>query len=220
MNVSRIIAKIETGIQDPSFTIEDDILPLVNDFVDEVSELYTVPDLQDQATVSVEASATENQISMPDNYGRDLYRVYTTLSLKEVNIRGSIKVLEKLYNGRESTDFIKDVALESKTLWFKPLPVEAQDLRLFYYRKPEPIEFEDVEDEDTVLDGIPSHLAKIAVDYALKELWALVEDGIDGKKINTLFYTEKYNVGLAKIALYCKEAPKCVPVITRSARFF
>ncbi len=30
----------------------------------------------------------------------------------------------------------------------------------------------------------------------------------------------KYNVGLAKIALHCKGAPKCVPVVTRSARFF
>jgi hypothetical protein len=220
MKVTRIIAKIETGIQDPSFTIEDDILPLVNDFVDEVSELFTVPELQDQDTVSIEESATENSIPMPDDYGRDMYRVYSSLSLKEVNIRGSLKVLERLYTGQETTDFIQDVVVVGKALWFRPLPVTAQDLTLYYYRKPVPVEFDDADDEDLDLDGIPSHLAKVAVDYALKELWALVEDGIDGKKINTAYYTDKYNIGLAKIAEHCKGAPKCVPVVTRSARFF
>jgi len=217
MILETILARIETGIQDPSLTREDDICPLVNEFVAEVSELFTLPDLQEQETIAIAIADNPAFIAMPDTFAHDLYRVYNEKSLESVSIRSNIKALENLYSGWGSPGMIQDVALEHKTLWYRPLPVQDQSLTLFYYREPVSVEFDD---EDSVLDGIPPNLAKIAIDYALKELYALAEDGIDGQKVNTLYYTDRYNIGLSKIAMHCKTAPKFTPVIKRSARFF
>ncbi|MBC8442002.1 MAG: hypothetical protein H8D87_20230 [Deltaproteobacteria bacterium] len=217
MILETILARIETGIQDPSLTREDDICPLVNEFVSEVSELFTLPGLQEHETIAVAIADNPVFIAMPDIFAHDLYRVYNETSRETVSIRSNIKALENLYSGWESPGMIQDVALEHKTLWYRPLPVQDQFLTLFFYREPVPVEFDD---DEAHLDGIPYNLNTIAVDYALKELWALAEDGIDGQKINTLYYTDRYNIGLAKLAKHCQTAPRFTPVIKRSARFF
>ncbi|MBT3484086.1 MAG: hypothetical protein HOG03_11550 [Desulfobacula sp.] len=217
MILEKILTRIETGIQDPSLTMEDDICPLVNEFVAEVSQLFTLPDLQEQKTIEIVVDENPTTLVMPETFAHDLYRVYNETSRKKVNIRSNIKALEGLYSGWESPGMIQDAALEHKTLWYRPIPVQDQSLTLFYYREPVPVEFDD---DEALLDGIPPNFAKIAVDYALKELFALEEDGIDGKKVNTLYYTDRYNIGLAKLAKHCKTAPKHTPVIKRSARFF
>ncbi len=217
MNLVTILTRIATGIQDPGLSVEYDICPLVNEFVAEVSELFTLPGLQDQETIDIVIADDPTFIEMPATFAHDLYRVYNVTSKESVNIRSNIKALENLYSGWESPGMIQDVALDHKTLWYKPLPVQDQSLTLFYYREPIPVDFDD---DEAQLDGIPDNLNKIAIEYALKELWALAEDGIDGQKVNTFYYTDRYNVGLAKLAKHCKTAPRFTPVIKRSAGFF
>ena len=218
MNLGTILSRIETGIQDPSFTREDNLLPLVNEFVTEVSELFLFPSLQSYAQLTVAADLEVNHIDLPTNYHRDLYRVYNVNLKREVNIRSNVKALERLYDGFQGTGYIQDVAVQDRELWFRPTIEQEQALDLFYYRKP--VLIEDADDEDMLLDGVPENLAVIAVDYALMQLYNLVEDGVTGMPVNTEKYSVRYQAGLGKLNEYCKQSPKQVPVVQRSARFF
>jgi hypothetical protein len=217
MNLGQILTKIETGIQDDSFTREDDLLPLVNEFVRDVNQQFRLPELQVQETITIPSDIDGNQIAMPETYGRELYRVYNDTHMRLCMIRSNVKALEKIYDGWRSKGFVRDVTVTHNILNFRPLPVQDQELTLFFYR--DPVEIEDV-DEDEELDGIPEHLTKYAVDYALWQLFTLVEDGIDGKAVNTDKYFARYQLGLAAFNEFCKNSPKQVPVIPRTARFF
>jgi len=214
MILNRILTLIETGVADPSFTREADIMPLVNEFVEETSNLFNLPDLQAQEGITV--SSGDISIEMPVTFSRELYRVYNDTFMRLVSIRTNVAVLEGMYDPYGSPGAIKDVAQDSGVLWVKPNPIQDQELSLFFYRKPVPLEFDD---DDGKLDGIPDHLSQVAVDYVLMRLFTLIEDGIEGRKVNTEHYTGLYSVGLAKIEMYCKQAPKKKPKIKRSARF-
>jgi len=215
MILGRILTLIETGIADPSFTREVDLMPLVNEFVEETSNLLNLPGLQAREIVTV--GAGDVSIEMPEAFSRELYRVYNETFMRLVSIRTNVATLEGLYDPDCSPGAIKDVAQDSGVLWLKPSPIQDQELNLFFYRKPVPLEFDD---DDGKLDGIPDHLSQVAVDYVLMKLFTLIEDGIEGRKVNTEHYMGLYSVGMAKISAYCKNAPKQKPKVKRTARFF
>ena len=220
MTLGEIFTRIETGIQDPSFTREKDILPLVNGFVSEMSQLFRLPWLQEESSVGIAADPAVNYISLPSDYDRELYLVHNNTTSRDCSIRSNVKTLERMYRGWKPNGGITDVAVGkgNRELWFRPLPTQAQDLTLLYYRKP--IVIEDVFDGDVELDGIPEHLSKFAVDYVLWQLFTLVEDGIEGRPMNTEKYFSRYQLALAEFQEYCKKSPKQIPAIVRTARFF
>jgi len=218
MNFDRVLTLIETGVQDPSFIKEDYILSMVNECVEETSNMFNLPDLQAREVVTI--SAGEESVNMPATFARELYRVYNETSLKEVNIRSNVNVLEEMYDPTQSAGMVKDVAEYNGILWVKPKADLEQDLNLFFYRKPVPLDEDDLDDVDKHLDGIPNHLCQVVVDYCLMRLFTLIEDGIEGNKVNSLHYAGLYTAGLAKVEAYCKFTPKQKPRVRRSARFF
>jgi len=216
MILSEMISKIETGIQDPSFTAEDDILPLINEALELAADEFPHAGLASPAVIDVTAGDA-GMVFLPDDYHHDLYRVRNTTFNQPVSIRSNLNVLEKLYDGFESSGPIADVAVEGTELYFKPTPVEeTQQLTILYYKKPV-----DLEADDDTPGWLPSRFHQgIIVDYALKELWALIEDGIDGQKVNTAFYESRYEQSRGKLAYYTRRNPRQRPVIERIARFF
>ncbi len=224
ITLGSIFYQVERGIQDPSFERERDILPLVNECISEVSQLFCLPALQVNTSIIAETESIEaGHLPLPENYHHDLYRVFNATNRKEVSIRGSLKALEGLYDDMPKGGYIKDVAVVNDRLWVKPLPlmvqhIAEQELALFYYRKP--ALFEDHMDDYLAVDGLPEHLVPVVVDFVLWRLFLLVEDGLQGQPVNSARYAERYNMGLLKVKEYCKNSPKMSPVVARRSMFF
>lgn len=219
MTLEEMIAKIQAGQQDPSFTVKDDVLPLINEALEEAAKKYCHADLMADHTITVVAGAS-NPVELPDDYSHDLYRVVNTTFNRPITIRTNPDVLAKLFDGLNSPGAIVDVAEDGRSLYFRPSPTTEteQVLAVHYYKAIE--EYEEGDEEETP-EWLPKRFHQgIIVDYALKELWALVEDGIDGQKINTAFYEARYERALGKLAKHTKKNPRQRPVIKRTARFF
>lgn len=220
-NLGLLLKQIEEGIQDPSFDREKDILPLINEFVTEMSQLFRLPALQAQSQVTVFPGMDSSMIDLPKDYGQSLFQVFNRAARREVSVRANTKALERLYDGMPDGGFVRDVAVAGNRMAFRPIPAQTmvqQNLDLHYYRKP--VLIEDVSDEEAELDGIPEHLAQVAVDFVLWRLFALVEDGIQGQPVNTNRYAKEYQIGLLKFQEYCKNSPKAAPVVARKAVWF
>jgi len=215
MELAEILSRVVDGLEDPSYSEETDIMPLVNEFVTETSRLYRLPDLQARGTLSI--AEGDISVEMPDNFHKDVYRIYNSSLLKAVNLRSNLMALEELYSGWENQGSIKDVAIIGSTMWVKPVPISDQELDIFYYREPVLYEYDDEESE---LDGIPDDLCHVAVDYVLSKLYPKIESGLEGRKPNTMFYKEELAMGMQKILFACKGAPKPKPIVKRTARFF
>lgn len=218
MILSDMISRIQRGIQDPSFTVEDDILPLIQEAIETAAHELPHAALATSDVIDVDAEES-GPLSLPEDYHHDVYRVENVTHNRPVNIRTNVEVLDRLYDGLESPGPIADVAVEGQELYFQPNPATAdQQLKVFYYAKPEPPEIDDVDYEP---EWLPERLHNtIIVDYALKELFGLIEDGIDGQKVNTAFYEARYARGRQQLEKHTRQNPRQKPIIKRTARFF
>jgi hypothetical protein len=217
MTLGRIFNLVEQGVQDPSFTREEHILPLVNDFTSEVCSLLPLPMLQVTDDILIEADSLLDYVDLPDEYGRDLFIAFNNTNGRAVNIRANVRTIERLHHDSRQ-GHVTDIAVAGRRLYYRPIPDVDQDLTVTFYRIP--VLIDDALDEDQAIDGIPSEYNLVAVDFVLMKLFAVIEDGMDGRKINTERYTEQYGMGLARLADYCRLSPRTRPVHDRSARFF
>lgn len=220
MTLAEIFEKVEAGNQNPTFTREDFILPLVNEAIQMVAERFCINELAGEKTITISPS-TANYIALPDDYNHDLYLLKNiTDNNREINLRPNLLVLERLFPGEPRPGYVTDAAATESMLYFAPALYEAegdQDLKLYYYTSVDEYEIGDV---DETPEWIPKDLHKgLIVDFVLKELWALEEDGIDGQKINTAFYENQHNKALQKMARHTRFNPRCRPVVQRTARF-
>lgn len=220
MTLAEIFKKVEAGNQNPTFTRADFILPLVNEAIQMVAERFCINKLAGEQTITISPS-TANYINLPDDYNHDLYLLKNiTDNNREMNLRPNLLVLERLFPGEPRPGYVTDAAVTESRLYFAPALCETegdQDLKLYYYTSVDEYEIGDV---DETPEWIPKDLHKgLIVDFVLKELWALEEDGIDGQKINTMFYENQNNKALQKMAKHTRFNPRCRPVVQRTARF-
>lgn len=214
MNLSDMISKVELGIQDSGFS--GDITSLIQEAIEIAAHDLPHASLATSADLSIAEDDT-SPVSLPSDYHHDVYRVVNVTSNRPVSIRTNLRVLDRLYDGIDTPGYITDVAVEGTELHFQYTPAnEVQTLRVYYYAQPDLIE-----NDDDELDWIPERLHRgIVVDYALKELFSLVEDGVEGQKINTAFYEARYARAWAQLERHTKNNPRQRPVVERSARFF
>lgn len=216
MSILAIYETVEQAIQDPSFTREGSFIPLINQAMNEISVLVALPLLQTSAVLNIPVDATTGYVDMPENYHRDMYYAKELDSGRDLRIRANMRTLY-LLNLPEQAQIITDCVVYAGEFHFAPQPLTENNIQILYYRNFEPLEDED---EDQDIDGLPVQYYDVVSNYLLKKLFAIIEDGVDGRKVNTAFYNEMYMSGLAKISTYCLESPKKNPLIVRKARFF
>lgn len=214
MNLSDMISKIKLGVQDDG--LWDDITPLIHEAIERAAHDLPHASLATSEVLDI-AEDDASPVSLPSDYHHDVYRVVNVTSSRPVSIRTNLNALDRLYDGIETPGYITDVAVEGTDLHFQYTPAnEAQELRVFYYAQPTVLTSDDVD-----LDWIPERLHRgIVVDYALKELFNLIEDGVEGQKINTAFYEARYARAWEQLKRYTQSNPRQRPVVKRSARFF
>ena len=76
-------------------------------------------------------------------------------------------------------------------LWYWPTPITAQTLTFLGYAAPEPLT---ANDEPLYIPELLQY--RILVHGASKYVFAKIEDGIDGQKVNTLWSEDEYKKGM------------------------
>lgn len=219
MILSEIYSEITETIQDTALTSDARKLSLVNMAVQRACRQSLLPELITTTVLTVPAE-TPGTIEMPDDYHHTLYRALNQTTWNLLNIRTGSKYLSEGFGSSAATvrAYTTDVAVHGLTLYFRPVCAHDQLFELWYYRKPVDLTALDINEEP---DGLPDFLHhRLIVAYALKEIFPLIEDGIEGQKVNTMYWNQEYAAGLQELEIYCRKSPRQTPIIRRTARFF
>lgn len=218
MILSEIYARVRETVQDEALTGEEKLLSLVNEAVQRGCKAC-LPELVTMDLFDILASSS-GLVPMPENYGHTMYRCVNETTGDLLNIRTGTKYLSEAYGSVSAAtrSYSSDVTVHGDFLYFRPVCAYAQSFELWYYRKPVDL---DGTDQSAVPDGIPSFLhQRLIVGYILKESFTLIEDGIEGQKVNTMNWNQEYAAGLQELDMYCRKSPRQTPVIRRTARYF
>jgi hypothetical protein len=212
MEVNAIVTEVEGIIQDATYD-ETWIIKKFNEVLTLVATLCRIPGLQTVATVNVLAGATN--AAMPKTFLHDLYLVTTATYPQGILIAPNLKELVA-NSDNEQTGPVQMVAVDGKILNFRPIPEEPEDLMLHFYAKPK-----ELAAGDLFPDYIPEILHKeIFQNYALKEAYLQIEDGIDGVMPNTQKYGGLAANGMASLVDFYPNAPKAKPETRRNLVWF
>lgn len=197
MNVTELIEKVQGTVQDSSF-IEDVVLGYLNQGLLTVAGLdfVHIPELETHDEVETVADAY--LVDLPDDYHKSLLQAFSVTNNRNIVIYPSyVRMTERL--GRAgSGGYVRGVAVKGSQLCYNPIPSSKETISLVYYAYPTPLQ--DTDDEPDIL---PRHIGeKLLHAYACKECFDLIEDGIDGKKVNTARWEEKYNQALVELTRF------------------
>lgn len=188
MRFSDLLEDVTDIVQDPKLG-EPRIKYLLNEGYEQCLYHTTdpLPDLE-QADNTVVTVLSQAYTELPDDYLRNLEVVYDSGQDKRVTILGSLQLLKIKFPGLADTGNIEYVAVSGTRLYYQGIPTTKRTLSLNYYRKPTLLHND--RDEPDVL---PSHLhRRLLVNYACKEIFSRLEDGLDGKKVNTAYHTQEF----------------------------
>ena len=197
MDADALIERVQLVIQDTSFD-EDVILGYLNKGIREISGAIDLPELRVFATV--EAGTTDNFVAMPANYQRKCFTVVHVADERRIDRPGELYQYHRFLSRHPVADTgssVDDVAINGNTLFFDPLPDSAETLRVEYLRAPVALA------SGASPDGIPVHLQEsLLVPFASKEIYNLIEDGIEGQKINYQANEGLYRAALSELHLF------------------
>lgn len=192
MIVDDIITEISSVVQDNSWS-EENILSIINRGVNTIASGVLIPGkyqktspLPDLYTfISVDTIPNIEYISMPENYQRGLLQVLDS-NFEDIKMENSfLKFLKQ--NREKKAGNIHTCSLNGKTLYFRDIPSSAETIVLHYFKKPEEIDF------GQEPDSIPEFLQlPILQAYTCQYIFNQIEDGIEGQKVNTSAWYEKY----------------------------
>jgi len=197
MRFSDLIDEVIDIVHDPLLG-ETQIKHLLNEGYEQ--SLYSttdpLPDLETQGTVMTVLN--EAFTVLPDDYLRNLNWVYDITTDARVTLLGSLQLLKIKYPGLAKTGNIEHAAVSLNKLYYQGIPSVKRELSINYFRKPTLMAND--RDEPNML---PAHLhRRLLVNYACKELFARIEDGMDGKKVNTGYHAQEYDRAFADLTLW------------------
>jgi len=209
MNAEEIIDEIILKVD--SDDVEDDreqVLKLINRAHGYLTNHILLPGLADGfATVSTVVD--DYKVDMPDDYSRGLFLARTNVNgfEKDLTIVETLAEIVSVYPNLSFTADIGSVnivAAQRNTLYYYMVPSTVTEIGLFYHRKPTPME--------DVYTSYPDGLTETGVDdeawnealiyYACWKLFAKIEQGLEGKKIDTSYNANVFNDMVDQLELF------------------
>jgi hypothetical protein len=153
-------------------------------------------DLETWETISTDTNAST--VALPADYHRGLRFCHSLTTNRRVRVYGGRAQLDRHFNQRDQNGRVLGVAPLGRRLYYQRIPQSAEELQINYFRYPEPLLTRD--QKPTCL---PPHLIEpLLVNYAAKELFSEIEDGIEGPQINTDRYTGRYDKARAQLVVF------------------
>lgn len=196
MNLDKLIQQVDRITQDNDFdstTITDylnrGMLEIAGGIRRADSSTITQP-LPLLFTVGTVSTTDTYKVALPVDYHRDIVFAVDYLG-RELTIYDSFIEFMKVYPALNATGMVNALAIKGRDLYYQGIPDTVRVITLHYHRYP--VDMVDGNDEP---DGLPPNFHNILVDYACKEFFSIIEDGIDGKAINTMKYEQRFQRGL------------------------
>jgi hypothetical protein len=146
---------------------------------------------------------------------RGIFRAYSVTTCLHPVLYTSVRKLMAQFSVPDLAGQVVGVATRGSRLYYQRIPSTPEQLTIHYFRNPEEMDA----DSDTP-DGIPEHLhSKLLVNYALSELWDLVEDATEGAKANANYYEKKYEAALAELLAFVGPEDEDSPEIVDEMRW-
>jgi hypothetical protein len=195
MNYSELQREVKGIIMDQSPSILIGIPDYINEAIQLIAEEVKFPELK-QVT-SVTTSTSTYYISMPVSWSSRLN--YAGNSDGEyVVLDGGLEELIRLYPTLAETGDVKHLTLEGRVLYYQPVPATATVITCIGYHTPDIL----VNDTDTP-DFIPEFLHRETVVNKVAEIaYSIIEDGVEGEKVNTAVFSSLARVGLDRVRAY------------------
>jgi len=180
MNRGEIRTEVENLIQDSSFD-ETILNTYINSALLQTSELVFLPSLKRVDTVSTSLGAAYTVLTgLGGGFSGVLRRVVDS-SGNIMTIYKDLDMLMDYYSQLNEVGNVETVALEGSTLWYQKIPTVAETLTILYYRNPASLDRDSDEPSD-----IPEFLQRpLLVNGTAKLVYDVIEDGIEGEKVNT-----------------------------------
>lgn len=206
MKLSEIITEIQAVIQDDFWTTAK-VAPVVNRGLNVVASGIILPDryqltppLPDLYTTgTIETVVGSGVCPLPEDFNRDLIQVVNSGG-EGISIVPSFKKFLAAHPDKP-TGSVWTCSRHGKKLLYRDLPAEAETLDVHYYCNPPTLACnEDDDDEPTC---IPDNLHyPLLVGYGCSQIFNLIEDGIEGKKVNTAMWNQVFIQGLLDLEIH------------------
>jgi len=203
--LDKIVLSIQDVIKDDELSAETKVIQEINDAVQNIAAGIRMPpemgggispplvDLY--AWKTLQTSVNSPFISLPDDYQRNVFRVFDdTLEKIEPPVGGDYYAFTRFLKQIQYSDFsetgeVYRVCIKGRSLYYQGIPASPYTLGIHYYRKPAILAL-----DGDVPEGIPEHLQQsIIKHYVCKELFGeKIEDGQDNKGIGTKYHTQKF----------------------------
>lgn len=191
-----LIARVKRIIQDPGFS-DDEITEYLNEGLQKVAGGMRRPDSSTLTQplpwlyeVDDVMTTTTYQVQLPTDYQRDVVAAIVDRSgyKVELSIYDSFQEFVSVYPGLNLAGDVNAIAVKGRYLCYQWVPATSTAITVHYHRYPEYMSQNTDEP-----DGLPDFLhIPILVNYACKEIFSIIEDGIDGSAFNTTKYTQRF----------------------------
>lgn len=186
--------KVIRKIQDGSYTWVD-VVDEFNSCLEYLSGKYNLLELEHTEDIT---TGTLNHVPLPTSFQKNLWHCRSITHNRPIGIDDTIINLFRRYSVLDLTGNVRHVAVKGRHLYYQRIPSTAETLRLIFYRYPERLRTR--QDKPTCL---PPHLVEpLLVNYACKEIFSEIEDGIEGTQVNTQRYTERFNKAEAELLMF------------------
>lgn len=193
-------------VMDSSFD-ETSIVELLNDCAGAVSRRFIIPSLD--ATATVTALSTGPSVSLPVDFQRNLYFCDDGTSFNDIEVCNSKDQLARYYAPglTKKATLIRGVAAVRPVIYYAPIPIADTALTLRYQKKPPAITLS-TELDDHIL---PYGFTDIWENYVLWKLFAKIEQGMEGQKVDTNYYMNLFIGYMDELSTSYKEGVSLPP---------
>ena len=193
-SLETLLINIESALQDSSFD-SDFLTEKINQGLELCAAYTLLPDLESSGTVTTDPNTTEVDIPAGWNYHRNLYSAHVH-DAEDIAVVSSVGLLKEDHPEVDDSDItngdIETLTIRKDSIVYFPSPVSAATVNCGFYINPTPLDA-----DDDIPSALPISLhSELLENYTLWKCWALIEDGLEGPKINTAHHRNAFNAAL------------------------
>jgi len=203
MNLDTLVNRIRNKIQDPSYT-ENELVPMINQGLGEIATMVALPALTNVTTVDCGDGPS---VSLPDDFHANVHHAYNQTDDWHVQIYEMFTDFIEDFPGLNNEGSVTYACAHGGKLYFQDAPGSdyPETILITYTKKPTLF---DRNNDVTSIDYIPDEMqAPLLVNYACREVFDEIEDGLEGAKVNWNTHNKLFNEAFARLHAFLGVQP-------------
>ena len=194
MTLEELTTEFTLIVQDDTFS--DSAVNYINEAFLQAAGQINLPDLKRVAVASTTVSQNFTSLA---GIGANFNGRLTKVNSETIAVFNSLEDMmdDITFCGKFLQDVgaVERIALEGRTLWYHPIPTVAENIQVVLYGNPVAL----VDDSDVPSEFIEYTHRNIGVHGAAMIAFSIIEDGIEGDKVNTAVHKIFFDDGVQKL---------------------